>query len=81
MVLLAPVVVLSTAVIFVMVMLITREGCLAHVEGRKYEVTLPDGRVVSRQRAYMIENPEKRIQAGHRYRDKLKRIRKAKKDA
>lgn len=32
---------------------------MAHVPGRKYEVTLPDGRVVSRQRAYDIRNSDR----------------------
>lgn len=31
---------------------------MASKEGRKYEVTLPDGRVVSKQRAWQIAHPD-----------------------
>lgn len=40
---------------------------MAHVPGRKYEVTLPDGRIVSRQRAYDIKNYDRVGPAKNKY--------------
>lgn len=40
---------------------------MAHIEGRKYEVTLPDGRIVSRQRASQLRNPQPYKQRNFRW--------------
>lgn len=40
---------------------------MPHIEGRKGEVTLPDGRIVSRQRASQLKNPEADYKRRRRY--------------